>query len=77
MLGAEQKRGKRMIGKDYFQRQATTLRKMVRIAKNPSIADRLNLMADDFDTRSTIEMRESGRDVDPVSRAANREDGRG
>src|SRR5262249_18813466 len=37
--------GKRMIAKDYFKRQAKTLRKMVRIVRNPSIADRLSLMA--------------------------------
>jgi hypothetical protein len=42
-----------MIAKDYFKRQATTLRKMVRVTRNSSIADRLSLMAEDFDARSS------------------------
>jgi hypothetical protein len=41
-----------MIAKDYFRRQATTLRKLVRITRNRTIADRLSNMADDFEVRA-------------------------
>ncbi len=41
-----------MIAKDYFKRQATTLRKMIRATRNPTLANRLTLMADEFDSRS-------------------------
>jgi hypothetical protein len=66
-----------MIGKEYFKRQATTLRKMVRVTRNPSIADRLSLMAEHFDARSSNEIDEVGREVHPTTRTANREDERG
>jgi len=64
-----------MIGKDYLRRQATTLRKMVRVTQNPSIANRLSLMAEEFDARLTNETIEPGREGHPVTRAANRDDG--
>jgi hypothetical protein len=41
-----------MIDKDYFRRQARTLRKMVKVAQDRTIADRLSEMANDFDTRA-------------------------
>lgn len=41
-----------MIGRDYFRRQAKTLRKMVRVAHDPVVADRLTEMAEDFETRA-------------------------
>jgi hypothetical protein len=41
-----------MIGKDYFKRQATTLRKMVKVAKDPVVADRLSDMAHEFEERA-------------------------
>ena len=42
-----------MIAKDYFKLQATTLRKMVRVTRNRTLANHLTLMANDFDSRST------------------------
>ena len=41
-----------MIGRDYFKRQARTLRKMVKVAQDPVVADRLSEMADDFESRA-------------------------
>jgi hypothetical protein len=41
-----------MIDKDYFKRQAKTLRKMVRVAQDRTVADRLSDLADDFDARA-------------------------
>jgi hypothetical protein len=41
-----------MIGKDYFKRQAKTLRKMVKVAHDPVVADRLCEMADEFESRA-------------------------
>jgi hypothetical protein len=41
-----------MIAKDYFKRQATTLRNMVRVTRNRTIAHHLTMMAEDFDNRS-------------------------
>jgi hypothetical protein len=41
-----------MIGRDYFRRQAKTLRKMVKVAQDPVVADRLCEMADDFESRA-------------------------
>lgn len=41
-----------MIDKDYFRRQARTLRKMVKVAQDRTVADRLSDMADDFDERA-------------------------
>jgi hypothetical protein len=64
-----------MIAKDYFKRQATTLRKMVRVTRNPSTADRLSLMAEDFDDRSSRRTDEFGPAVHPLGRTVDREDG--
>jgi hypothetical protein len=52
-----------MIGKDYFKRQATTLRKMVRVTRNRTIANRLTLMAEEFDDRSEDNWSEDGTDA--------------
>lgn len=41
-----------MIGRDYFKRQARTLRKMVKVARDPVVADRLGEMADEFEARA-------------------------
>jgi pyoverdine/dityrosine biosynthesis protein Dit1 len=41
-----------MIGKDYFKRQAKTLRKMVKVAQDPVVAERLCEMADEFESRA-------------------------
>jgi hypothetical protein len=41
-----------MIDKDYFKRQAKTLRKMVKVAQDRTVADRLSDMASDFDQRA-------------------------
>ena len=41
-----------MIGKDYFKRQAKTLRKMVKVTQDPVVADRLCEMADEFESRA-------------------------
>ena len=43
-----------MIGRDYFKRQAKTLRKMVKVAQDPVVADRLCEMADDFESRAGV-----------------------
>ena len=75
MFGGEQKRGKRMIAKDYFKRQATTLRKMVRVTRNSSIADRLSLMAEDFDARSSASTDEFAPTAHPPGRTVDRKDG--
>ncbi|MDQ8729490.1 hypothetical protein [Bradyrhizobium sp. LHD-71] len=41
-----------MIDKDYFRRQAKTLRKMVKVAQDRTVADRLSEMAADFEERA-------------------------
>jgi hypothetical protein len=41
-----------MIDKDYFKRQARTLRKMVKVAQDRTVAERLSDMASDFDERA-------------------------
>jgi hypothetical protein len=43
-----------MIGRDYFKRQAKTLRKMVKVAQDPVVADRLCEMAAEFESRAGI-----------------------
>ena len=43
-----------MIGRDYFRRQAKTLRKMVKVAQDPVVADRLCEMADEFESRAGV-----------------------
>ena len=52
-----------MIGKDYFKRQAKTLRKMVKVTQDPVVADRLCEMADEFEARA-----DGGRDERMVLR---------
>ncbi len=64
-----------MIDKDYFRRQATTLRKMVRATKNKTIADRLSLMADEFDSRSADGTDDLGPANGPSSGASGHEEG--
>lgn len=41
-----------MIGKDYFKRQATTLRKMVEVAQDRVVAAQLNHLAEDFEAKA-------------------------
>lgn len=41
-----------MINKDYFRRQARTLRKMVKVTQDDTVAERLKDMADDFEARA-------------------------
>jgi hypothetical protein len=41
-----------MIDRDYFRRQARTLRKMVKVAQDRTVADRLSDMANDFEERA-------------------------
>jgi hypothetical protein len=64
-----------MIAKDYFKRQATTLRKMVRVTRNSSIADRLSLMAEDFDARSSGSTDEVAPTIHPPGHTVDRKDG--
>ena len=64
-----------MIAKDYFKRQAKTLRKMIRVTRNPTIADRLNFMADDFDHRSADGTEEAAVAIAPPDGATDREEG--
>ena len=45
----------RMIGKDYFKRQATTLRKMIGVAQDKVVATRLTSLADDFEAKADEE----------------------
>jgi hypothetical protein len=61
-----------MIGKDYFKRQAKTLRKMVKVAQDPVVADRLGEMADDFEARA-----DAGRDEQRHSRERSVDERRG
>ena len=57
-----------MIDKDYFRRQARTLRKMVKVAQDDTVAERLKDMADDFEARAVETSRR-----DHSSRADQRE----
>lgn len=41
-----------MIGKDYFKRQASTLRKMVEVARDRTVAERLIHLADGFEAKA-------------------------
>ncbi len=41
-----------MIGKDYFKRQAKTLRKMVGVTQDKTAVHRLTLLADDFEAKA-------------------------
>ena len=43
-----------MIGRDYFKLQAKTLRKMVKVAQDPVVADRLCELADEFESRAGV-----------------------
>jgi hypothetical protein len=63
-----------MIAKDYFKRQAMTLRKMVRVTRNRTIADRLTLMADEFDNRSEHGSDELAPSPGPPPGTAGREE---
>ena len=67
-------RGTRMIGKDYFKRQATTLRKMVRVTRNRTIANRLTLMAEEFDNRSEDGADTLAASASPRTDAVDREE---
>ena len=61
-----------MIGKDYFKRQAKTLRKMVKVTHDPVVADRLCEMADEFESRA-----DGGRDERMFSHEAAADERRG
>lgn len=63
-----------MIAKDYFKRQAMTLRKMVRVTRNRTIANRLTLMADEFDNRSEDGSDELAPSLGPPPGATGREE---
>ncbi len=64
----------RMIGKDYFKRQATTLRKMVGVAQDKTVADRLTHLAADFEAKA-----DGGSDPSeqPARESGGRESGSG
>jgi hypothetical protein len=61
-----------MIGKDYFKRQAKTLRKMVKVAQDPVVADRLCEMAEEFESRADM-----GRDERMHGHQRAADEGRG
>ena len=65
-----------MIGRDYFRRQATTLRKMVRVAKDPMVADRLSDMACEFEERARDERTAFDLQSRQSGSAAEADDGR-
>ena len=48
-----------MIGKDYFKRQATTLRKMVSVVQDQAVATRLTFLADHFEAKADQEADQS------------------
>jgi hypothetical protein len=60
-----------MINKDYFRRQARTLRKMVKVTQDDSVAERLRDMAEEFEARAVDNSR---RDDSP---GASLREGRG
>jgi hypothetical protein len=62
-----------MIAKDYFRQQATTLRKMVRVTRNRTLANHLTLMANDFENRSGDGTEKVAPSVDAVCGAAGAE----
>jgi hypothetical protein len=64
-----------MIAKDYFKRQATTLRKMVRVTRNPTVADRLSFMADAFEHRPADGTEEVAVAIAAPESATDRENG--
>jgi hypothetical protein len=66
-----------MIDKDYFKRQARTLRKMVRVAQDRTVADRLSDMADDFEARASDDSARLEHGYGPPWRGAGRDDGPG
>lgn len=67
-----------MIGKDYFKRQATTLRKMVGVAQDRVAAVRLTDLADDFEAKAGDKAGESSdRPEGAVQPAGDRGDGDG
>jgi pyoverdine/dityrosine biosynthesis protein Dit1 len=63
-----------MIGKDYFKRQAKTLRKMVKVVQDPVVAERLCEMADEFESRADAGLDERMRFPE---RAARGDEGHG
>lgn len=65
-----------MIDKNYFRRQARTLRKMVKVAQDKTVADRLSDMAADFEARAMEGSEGFGR-VPPHRRGTDGEEGLG
>jgi hypothetical protein len=66
-----------MIDRDYFKRQARTLRKMVRVAQDRTVADRLSDMADDFEARANDGSARLEHGCGPPWRGADRDEGPG
>lgn len=68
-----------MIGKDYFKRQASTLRKMVEVAQDRTVAERLIHLADDFEAKADEPGGPAdtpGAQASPVSRGGQANGGR-
>lgn len=42
-----------MIGKEYFRRQAATLRKLLSLTRDEVAADRLNRLVDNFEAKAS------------------------
>jgi hypothetical protein len=66
-----------MIGRDYFRRQAKTLRKMVKVAQDPVVADRLCEMAEDFEMRASVRSDEFERQLRAAGTRVRGDDGHG
>jgi hypothetical protein len=65
-----------MIDKDYFKRQAKTLRKMVKVAQDLTVAERLSEMADEFDAKANDGSGAGDRRI-VVMRGASGDEGHG
>jgi hypothetical protein len=65
-----------MIDKDYFKRQAKTLRKMVKVAQDLTVAERLSEMADEFDAKASDGSGAGDRRI-VVMRGASGDEGHG
>lgn len=62
-----------MIGRDYFKRQAKTLRNMVKVARDQAVADRLSEMADDFEARAAGDSGGFDRQVRALAQITDRD----
>ena len=61
-----------MIGKEYFRRQATTLRKLLSLTRDKVAADQLNRLVHDFEAKAG----EPDAPADPSPPPGPAEDGR-